>query len=262
MAAANADYTFMVVRHVTDAQTDEYWRICCARIRRHHPGAHIVVVDDNSSRVPSAPPEPPVGERPLVIIASEFPQRGELLGYYYFHKLRPSAYGVILHDSVFLSAPLPLGREGYRFLWDFHPESHFPVSYMTNMRRIMGRFAGEGPNDALSILGTAHWTGCFGCMAMVSHAFLARLDAKYGLFSILLAEVQTREARMWLERMLGCIFGAESPPVGPPVFGNIHMWCRIVTQGKKYFNIGYAEYSARKAYYDGLFTVMKVWTGR
>ena len=54
----------------------------------------------------------------LTYIKSEFKGRGEILGYYYFHKIRPSKKAIILHDSVFINEPIRYNNHNpCEFLW-------------------------------------------------------------------------------------------------------------------------------------------------
>ena len=59
----------------------------------------------------------------LTYIKSEFPGRGEILGYYYFHKLKPTNNAIIIHDSVFINQHIEYNaRNKCEFLWRFNAD--------------------------------------------------------------------------------------------------------------------------------------------
>ena len=78
------NYGFIITRHVNSELTNKYWNNCVKCIRRFYPYRKIVIIDDNSNKdfVKSF-----YNFDNVEIIESKFPGRGELLPYYYFHKL-------------------------------------------------------------------------------------------------------------------------------------------------------------------------------
>ena len=59
----------------------------------------------------------------VTYIKSEFKGRGEILGYYYFYKLRPSERAIILHDSVFINEHIQHNSHNdCEFLWRFNSD--------------------------------------------------------------------------------------------------------------------------------------------
>ena len=106
------EVVFIIARRVVSAATQPLWGHSYASIRRAHPAAPILIIDDGSSYPPGdARGAPPTN---CTVIASEFPQRGELLPYYYFHKLHPARKAVVVHDSVFVNQPLDVSKSARR----------------------------------------------------------------------------------------------------------------------------------------------------
>lgn len=92
--------SFIIIRHVRNEQQNLYWNECYNCIRKFYKNEKIYIIDDNSPYEPKR-----IGELfNTYIIKTEFPQRGELLPYYYFFKNEFSTNTVILHDSVFINS--------------------------------------------------------------------------------------------------------------------------------------------------------------
>jgi len=171
-----------------------------------------MIVDDASEFVN----ESGVNMTNIRTVQSEYPKRGELLGYYYFHKLKPFDTAMILHDSMFIQKNIHiLGVNTVAFLWEFSSEPEF----------------NNDPNGDIQLLNTLknndklvetymarRWTGCFGTMSVISHTFLDTLVNKYDLFQ-LLDHVKSRPLRMNLERVFGVVCSLETQVI--TICGNI-----------------------------------------
>ena len=92
------NYGFIITRHVNSEKTNMYWNRCVRCIRTFYPLKKIVIIDDNSDQ---SFVKDEFNYRNVIHIQSEFPGRGELLPYYYFHKNKFFENAVIIHDSVF-----------------------------------------------------------------------------------------------------------------------------------------------------------------
>jgi hypothetical protein len=93
-----SSYGFIITRHVNSEKTNKYWNHAVRSIRRFYPFRKIVIIDDNSNQ---AFVRADYEYKNIQIVQSEYPGRGELLPYYYFHKNKYFNNAVILHDSVF-----------------------------------------------------------------------------------------------------------------------------------------------------------------
>ena len=76
-------YGFIITRHVNSEITNRYWNQNVKLIRTFYPLRQIVIIDDNSK------PEFIKEFFPyknVEYVVSEFPQRGEILPFYYYIK--------------------------------------------------------------------------------------------------------------------------------------------------------------------------------
>jgi hypothetical protein len=260
-------YGFIVLRHVNSALTNEYWNECVKCIRRFYPQKKIVVIDDNSNKdFVKADFE----YQNIQYIQSEFPQRGELLPYYYFHKHHFFDNAIIIHDSVFIHR-----RINFDILKNFKviPLWHFTHSKDENYRRSLEITSYLKNNDEIknqlirfnnkyNILGLNrhHWEGCFGVQSYINFNFLDFLQRKYNLFNMLKI-VKSRSDRCCLERIYGVIISLECNELKfvNSLLGSIasyrngeYGWGYSYSQYKNYIN----KHRKSPAPY------VKVWSGR
>lgn len=212
---------FVIVRHINSAATAEYWKEACRCIRRFYDNA-ILIVDDNSD-TKFINPAYSIKEALVdncTIVKSEFPARGELLGYYYFHKLKPFEKAVIIHDSVFLNSKIDFDSVvGFRTLWSFEHR-------WDNVNHILSKITHLEPCSQIlgMYLSKSKWKGCFGIMAVISWSFLDRLVQRFELFDRLLPYITCREDRCTLERILSCLVAIDFPEIvlKPHLINDIH----------------------------------------
>jgi hypothetical protein len=187
---------FIILRHVNSEITNKYWIYCYQCIRKYYPENKILIIDDNSNY------EYVSNEiiSNTMIIQSEYPQRGELLPYYYYLRIRLFETAVILHDSVFINQYIDFKVDTYKMLWDFHhnpifdqPEDQMKMINVFNDSDLMNFYN----NKTL-------WTACFGSMTIINYDFLCAINQKYDL-SKLLEHVLTRYNRCSFERVIACI---------------------------------------------------------
>lgn len=221
---------FILLRHVRDARTNRYWIHCYRCIRKYHPDAPILLVDDNSRREHLTP----IPLYNTTVVESEYPQRGELLPYVYYLRHHPFDTAVILHDSVFLNRRLDFRTDTYKLLWEFEHDWDQPEDE-TAMVRAFG-----DPALERFYRDKGQWKGCFGCMTVITHAFLCAVNRAHDLHK-LLPLVRTRYNRCSLERVLGCLLQFHGKR--ETLFGNIH---------------AYGKWGR----HDASLPVIKVWTGR
>jgi len=281
------DLGFIVLRCVRQPGVQTMWLHCCAQIRRLYPEAPIVIVDDHSTPALLAPgtlinhtdndshnngilpswslqgagdamtAEQP-GRLPLVVQA-EAQWRGcaELLPYYYLHKYRWFKRAVVLHDSMFVqTANLDLGSEPVRFLWHFDSDIQSDPGYE---RLLLGHLNNSERLVAL-YNEPSQWHGCFGVASCIDTAFLDRLVGRYSLFA-LLPHVNTRPARMCLERVFAVVCFAETG-AAPAATKSV---CGPIMDQPRAMGLKYAQY--RRAIAERLapltsLPLVKVWVGR
>ena len=232
------DLGFIILRHVNSENTNKYWIHCYKCIRKYYPENKILIIDENSNNNF-------ITKEKLyktLIIHTEYPQRGELLPYYYYlqHKLFDTA--CIIHDSVFINKKMDLSVNNYKILWDFE---HF-WDQIDDETRMIDKFNNLELKQFYE--NKTLWKGCFGGMSIITHDYLVFINNKYDI-SKLLDCVKTRFNRCSFERVIACLLQIHSHKnKNKTLFGNIHKYCR--------WGIKYND----KEKYDLPF--IKVWTGR
>ena len=166
---------FIILRHVNNEITNNYWKLSYDCIRKYYPEHQVLIIDDNSNKEY-------LTEHPLyktTIINSEYPGRGELLPYYYYlhNKLFDSAF--IIHDSVFINTYIDLSVNKYKILWDF--EHHWDqIEDETNMINLFN------DKELLTFYENKNlWKGCFGGMSVIRHDYLVDINNKYNISKLL-----------------------------------------------------------------------------
>lgn len=240
---------FIVLRHVNSHRTNKYWIECCRRIRKYYPTNRIIIIDDNSN-------EEYLGEANfdnVRVIKSEYPGRAEILPYYYYLDNREFERAVIVHDSVFLNAPLPIPDVPHCSLWAA------PEHCADQAMRLASEALNPEQAAALSAAaGADNWRSCFGCMCIITHDCLRDLNDRYPLESFMRPlwerRCPGRTARIQFEQTMGCMLQsvAHCPR---PLVGDIREWCS--GQGVPYGGIAFEDLEAHSSA-----LLVKVWTGR
>lgn len=227
---------FIMLRHVNNENVNNYWIHSYNCIRKFYPENKILIIDDNSNYKY-------ITEIPLyktTIINGEYPGRGELLPYYYYLNNKLFDTAVIIHDSVFINDYIDFNVDKYRIIWDFE---HYwdQIENETSMIKLFN------DEELLSFYeNKSLWTGCFGCMSIITHDYLTYINNKYDI-SKLLPHVLTRYNRCSFERVLACLLQKNGE--NQTLLGDIHRYipCRLSFEQKDL-------YSHLK--------IIKVWTGR
>jgi hypothetical protein len=257
-----------LTRHVNSELTNNYWNECIKCIRKFYPLKKIIVVDDNSTQefVKAF-----YVYQNVEYVYSEFPQRGELLPYYYFLKNHYFDNAIIIHDSTFFKKRINF--ESFEFIkmcvlpiWHFTdleiPEninnSLRLVSCLQNNNHVIKMFQDIiNSQERLGLqINKKKWYGCFGVQSFINYNFLKHLQDKYNLFN-LLNYVKNRSDRCCLERIMGSLFYLEYPPIRktPSLLGYIVKYMK--------FGYSYNEYvEDMKKVTKSPIPVIKVWTGR
>lgn len=180
----------------------------------HYPEAKRIVIDDHSSFVDESSMESSYDH---LLIHSEFtPGSGEVLPYFYFHKLGVELgieTACILHDSVILNRAFDV-PDGINFapLWNF---------------KIKGKYQFPPFVAESEVFNSATYVGngCFGGMCILKWHFLHARVTKEAL-RCLCRKITHRGQRMVIERLIAAIFADEHNVCS--LFGNIgnhpHAW--------------------------------------
>jgi len=227
---------FIVLRHVNNKLSNQYWIHCIQCIRKFYPENKILIIDDNSNYDFITNIE----LYNTTVIQSEYPKRGELLPYYYYLSNKLFDVAVIIHDSVFINAHIDFSIDKYKMLWCFEHDwdQIQDEAVMINEINDVG-LKQFYENKQL-------WKGCFGAMSIITHDYLTFINNKYDL-SKLLKYVVSRYNRCSFERVIACILQKEQ--VNEVLFGDIFKYCDY---GTPFDRIGrYAH-----------LPMIKCWTGR
>ena len=231
-------FGFVIVRHVNSEETNKYWIECLRCIRNHYHSDKVIIVDDSSD--PVFVNDSGVDITNVQVVQSEFPKRGELLGYCYYHKLKPFDKAVILHDSAFIQNRINFENINLAFLWSFEvtmlnaitgknvPNNHDP----DNDIRLLGYLKNNGP--LIETYKSERWKGCFGAMSVIHGTILDYFVDKYDLFK-LLDHVNTRSLRMNVERVFGVICSIETNR-------KVQVICGDIFQHPGCYNLNFERY--------------------
>jgi hypothetical protein len=214
---------FVFTRHVNSPETNNYWIEAYQQIRKFYPQNPVMIIDDNSNYIHIKMPED-LKLTNCFIIQSEFPQRGELLSYYYFNKYNLFDKAVIMHDSTFLQTHINFDETtDIKFFWHFY---HDWDDQQTEKALIESAI--KSKNIALlQYEQKDSWYGAFGLQAVVTREFLSQLIQRFNIFN-LLNHVNTRNQRMAVERIFGLLCSLQKLDLydEPSFFGTIHNYCK------------------------------------
>ena len=90
-------FGFILSRHVNSETTNKYWNTCIKQLNLIYPETSIVIIDDNSNYEYITN----IDLYKTTIIQSEYPQRGELLPYYYY--LHNKLFDIEINHYYFLN---------------------------------------------------------------------------------------------------------------------------------------------------------------
>ena len=229
---------FIMLRHVNNDLTNQYWNNSYRCIREFYPENMIMIIDDNSN-LNFVKEEQPLHN--VVIVNSEFHGRGELLHYYYYLTNKLFDKAIIIHDSVFMNKYIDVTDvEDYKILWSF--EHHWD---QVEDEKVMIKLFND--NELTSFYENKNlWKGCFGGMTIITHEYLTLINNKYEI-SRLLNVIINRYKRCSFERVIACLLQKHIFNVS--LLGDIHSYCD--------WGISFAD----KDNYNHL-PLLKVWTGR
>ena len=171
----------------------------------------------------------------VTYIKSEYPGRGEILGYYYFYKLKPTNNACIIHDSVFINERINYNDHNRcEFLWRFNSQICMDTGskkdriQSIDLIQILMKLNDNNyinSKKLISFYKKKQWHGCFGLMSVINWNLLDDINKKYDFFNILLSKINTRYKRQCLERIFGIIICFELNQVNV-LYGNIRSYCK------------------------------------
>jgi hypothetical protein len=234
---------FIMLRHVNSDIVGNYWKWSYECIRKYYPNSPIMIIDDNSNyEFIDAIFEKNMTK--TTVIRSEFPQRGELLPYYYYLKYPLFETAVIIHDSVFINSAIDFSCDNYKILWHFEHDWDQPADEINIIKHL------KNPDQLLSFHSDkTKWKGCFGGMSVIKYGYLKSIDDRYSIANMI-PHIVTRFNRMSFERVIACLLQSHAPSESlPHLFGNIHKYCRWEV---KIYEIDSVKH----------LPIIKIWSGR
>ena len=255
---------FIILRHVNNAKTNEYWKECYRCIRKFYITNKILIIDDNSNKKYltqyNEGDDSNVELTNTTIIESEYPKRGELLPYYYYLKNKFCDIAVILHDSVFIQRHINFDVDEYKMLWHFHSYMMKDMQSSRKQQEQINALSHQGLSYMYEYFYLHKFNGCFGAMSVIRHTYLNEVN---NIFKIdkLLPHVTSRISRCAFERVISFLliyknygggFYYKNKKKHQSLLGDIEKYCR--------WGITYDEYIKYKDKIN--LPIIKVWTGR
>ena len=205
-------FGFIILRHVNNDLTNQYWILCYECIRKFYPENSIMIIDDDSNYEY-------ITEKQLyntTVINSDYKRRGELLPYIYYLKNKLFDTAVIIHDSVFINKYIDFSVDKYKIIWDFEHDWD-QIEDETKMIKLFN------DDELLQFYENKDlWKGCFGGMSIIKHDFLTSIQNKYDIHKLLDC-VLTRYNRCSFERVIACLLQIDEKR--ETLLGNIREYC-------------------------------------
>ena len=252
------DFGFVIIRYVDCERINQYWNESVRCIKKNYPDKKIVIIDDNSNKY-YLNKEEDINLNGVDIFYSEYPKKGETLGYYYMYKYRLFEKGVIIHDSVFILEPflenIDFNHIDIKFLWHFthHWDNVLEEEKMIvngGLERLLEKFKDKDS-----------WVGCFGVMSIIEFDFLNNIEVKYNFFKRVFPNIHNRDDRCHIERIFAFLCFLEKPSLieSPSLFGTIH---HFVHWGYLYeYYLDYKQ-KVESGESELIYPILKVWSGR
>ena len=234
----NKTFGFIMLRHVCNDKTNNYWIECYDSIRKFYPDNYIIIIDNDSSC------EFITNKylHNVTIINSEFKGRGELLPYYYYLNNKFFDIAFIVQDSIIFNECIEINDDVCKFIWNFkhnwdNIEDEIYILNAFNDINLINFY-----NDKKL------WNGCFGSMCIISHDALKNIDDKYNI-KILLNYITNKKYRCCFERIIACLICICTDV--QVLFGDLHI----------YFNgFGHITYDNKNNFNH--LPIVKYWSGR
>ncbi len=256
------EIVFIILRCITNNRNNDYWKYSFECIEKFHPGIKIYIIDDHSKVY-----DDEAFSNKYNIIKSEFlPGRGEILAYYYLHKLKLAKKAIIIHDSVFINTKIRFEDvNNFRLFWNFNSRAKYQLFHLRIKQSLIKM------NINYDDLEQFNWKGCFGLMGIFEYDFIDKIQKKTNLFNVLINDAEKilktdhnsrRLERIAIERIMGYLFYKFNENKNcNPYFGDIFKWIMLVT-GQNKSEITYIDWHNYKEQYINIFTIMKIFTGR
>lgn len=211
------DFGFILTRCVRSKEDNQIWKNCYKSIRRFYKEKILIITDGSVKEL--------IDEMPLEnvqLIDSEFPGAGELLPYYYFHKLKPFKKAVCMQDSMWFLKKFDFKHYHLKdvvFLWDFPSTNrHFPEKEIELAKLIDDKIHHK---KVLKLYETNDWKSSFGVCSFMTLDFVNKLEKKFHMLDLVHILNKERTYRHSFERIFGvlCYLLSDSIKHKPSIFG-------------------------------------------
>ena len=246
------NYGFVVLRCVTNEETNNYWNECIKRLNHFYPLRQIVIIDDNSN---TEYLKSLYEHKNISVYPSIYPKRGELLPFLYFLKYHWFQKMIFIHDSCFFHKRITFEKLlcDIMPLWHFTPDNEQNNNIERQLNKLKNNYLLHTffQQKDVFLLKKKEWYGTFGLMCIIDYEFLNQINIKYNLHN-LIKVVNNRQDRCGLERSLSILFHKEFSllKTRPSLLGNIFSY--------GIWNLSYKTYKQHKY----TLPIVKVWTGR
>lgn len=244
---------FVMVRHVSNEITNRYWNECCRCIQSIYSSKVRILIIDNDSNYEYVKQSSNLDMENITVVKSEYEKCGEIVGYYYFYKMRPFHRAVILHDTMFVKQNMNFAVDDVKFMWHFSGTVR-PSESTPSVRGFLESMGG----NLTHIYDHYNWVGCMGTASVITHSFLSTIVEKYDFFNKTLPFMNVKPHREAIERVfaIACISLKPSLLVDPSVFGDIYEY-----YGSRHFDMRSYDFNSYLADSRGL-PFIKVWSLR
>lgn len=242
------DITFFILRHVNSKLTNNYWKKCYLSIRKFYKNK-IIIIDDNSKKKFI---DNTLSLENTETIDSEFKGAGELLPYYYFHKLKPSSKMIFLHDSMFLIKKF--NENKVNSITDVSYLFYFSDHKWDDIESIKAKLTNLDYSAQLKKTQSEQkWVGCFGVSSIISLDFLNKLQEEFNLFS-LLTHVKNRDDRKDIERIFAILCYHK--------LNKNNFFINCIHSMPQAFLVNYQNMKRFIPFWKQTSPVIKIWSGR
>lgn len=261
------DLGFIILRHINNSITSQYWRECVKCIRKFYNNK-IIVIDDNSPIISDLKSQEKEFNN-ILIEKSEIHGCGEVYGYYYAWKYNPFKRFFVLHDSMFFNNKMDETKlnnvKTVKFLWHFDkylsPSPLLNTNNDNNLRFIKYCNCDSDNSDKINEVielyyNNQKWVGCFGVASFIHLDFLNQIFDVFG-FEKSIQNVNCRNHREGMERVFAllCFMLDETLLANPSLFGN------ILTDYRNAYFMKWNNYISLAPEYKN-YTIIKIWSGR
>jgi len=194
------DFGFIFTRCVKQKEDNQIWINCYNSIRKYYKEKILIITDgSNKDIIDNIPLEN------VELVDSDFLGAGEILPYYYFHKLKPFNKAICMQDSMWFVKKFDFEKYDLKdviMLWNFTSNNssfrHFPDKEL-ELATITGN------QDVIDMYNTNNWIGSWGGCSFITLDFLNKLEDNYHFLQFVNILSKERSYRHSFERIFGVI---------------------------------------------------------